>query len=354
MYLWLLLFCLGANGREREPNPLFFELSLEQKGKLNISKVGEIEEDGFIFPVAIDLVSDNKRPLYYQSEIQTTVCDDEICEILYIQMFWDLVGKYIGFDTLPGHQLTKFDHKPFLENDYQKLHALLLNESSILKFKTKSELIDKDRVKASDVVDGTTGATSLEIKEEVVEGALYSSYTLWHLAYNGKVENLVKARSKLHLENGLLQTFLTSGRENYRLFAFQSFSENDYHTYTKYWLDALKNDIPLTRKLIIRNIPESLWKSFKVQEKICSIFSDFDVNTRTYLLNKIEDLEERSIASLEGLSEYSTLMNKNQLLLYLSLIKTDRINTYSIEKNIKKASEEPSFKYAYLIKDYKF
>ena len=348
----ILIICGWVILTQEPETPLYFELPIKIEGSFEQAEIGTVVGEDFIEPISLELVSRAEKPLFYQSSIRTTVCDDEVCEIMYVRLFWDLVGEYVGYDTISSHPLTKFDHEPFSSTDYEKLHELLQNEGSILKFKQKDELIDKEQVKASDVVDGTTGATAKEIKEEVVEGALYSSFTLWHLAYNGEIENMLKAESEKRLDEELLLFFLSSERQNYRLFAFQNFKDSQYTTYASYWLDALKSDMPLTRKLILKNIPDILWKSSDIQEKIVGFFSFYDVNTRTYLLNKIERFDYFSQKAAEALSRDIRLMNKNQVMQFLSLLNSNKINSTSIYENINSASEDDSFRYSYLLKNY--
>lgn len=308
-------------------------------------------EDGLIEPISVELVTGSKRPLFYQSNIRTTVCDDEVCEIMYIKLYWDLVGEYVGYDTVAQHPLTKFDHEPFTRKDYDRLHELLNNDGSILKFKQKSELIDKEKVKASDVVDGTTGATALEIKEEVVEGALYSSYTLWHLAYNGDIKNLLTAQTKSILDESLMKYLLDSGRSGYTLFAFHNFQLKDYITYKNYWIEALKNAMPLTRKYILKNIPDGMWNTASIQDDVCAMFNFFDVNTKTSLLIKLSTSKDISSKSIEYISSSITTMNRNQTRQFLDIIENNDELTAVTKKNVRKAAENTEFNYAYLINE---
>lgn len=306
-------------------------------------------EDELIEPISVELVTGSKRPLFYQSNIRTTVCDDEVCEIMYIKLYWDLVGEYVGYDTVAQHPLTKFDHEPFTKKDYDRLHELLNNEGSILKFKQKSELIDKQKVKASDVVDGTTGATALEIKEEVVEGALYSSYTLWHLAYNGAIKNMLSSHTKKLLDKALMVSLLNSDRSGYNLFAYHNFKVNDYSIYKSHWLNSLKESIPLTRKYILKNIPDEMWNTASVQDDVCAMFNFFDVNTKTSLFNKLSTSKNISSKSIEYISSYITSMNGNQTRQFLDIIEDNNKLTAVTKKNVREAAENTEFNYGYLI-----
>ena len=221
-----------------------------------------------------------------------------------------------------------------------------------MKFKQKNELIDKEKVKASDVVDGTTGATALEIKEEVVEGALYSSYTLWHLAYNGTIKNMITAHSQHELDEQLLTHLLDSERSGYKLFAFHNFDEKDFITYKAYLMKSLQEDMPLTRKYILKNIPDELWGTSSVQEEVCALFNVFDVNTRTYLLNKLEETADVSSLSIEFISTSLTEMNRNQTKQFLTLLNGRNKLTPTTRNNLNNAAKDKNNKYSYLIDEY--
>ena len=165
---------------------------------------------------------------------------------------------------------------------------------------------------------------------------------------------MLKAESEKHLDDNQLSSFLNSERGTYRLFAFQNFKESHYDLYADYWLIALKNDMPITRKFIIKNIPQELWLTSKIQDKISGFFSFYDVNTRTYLLNKMEKSDFISTNSLENISNDIQLMNKNQLLLYLSLLKRNSTITKTISDNINNAKKNQSYNYSYLLNEFNF
>jgi hypothetical protein len=329
--------------------PLFFTLEYPDH-HYKSEKVGEYDEEGLMEPLVIDLVQVDGLPAFYSSRIRTTVCDDEVCEIMHIRLFWDLTGEYAGYDTLDGHPLTKFDHEPFISEDYAKLHELLSNDGSILKFKTKEELIDKAKVKASDVVDGTTGATAVEIREEVVEGALYTSYTIWHIAYKGAIKNMLNHQTAEVYDEGLKERFLSSDRSAYQLFALDRFTEQDFKERKDFLLRSLKDGIPLLRKMILNDLPDPVWREEEIQSEICSMFDLLDVNSKTLLLGKIKNTDMLHSSSLL-LSREVRKMNKNQLLTYLDVLNEQSEWSALTLSHLKSASEDPKFQYNFLVEE---
>lgn len=351
--LWAgMSFLLLGGGVKIKHMPLFFALDYHPEAFYQPQPVGEYDEEELMEPFQFDLMSKEGQPTFYSSSIRTTVCDDEVCEIMHIQLFWDLAGNYVGYDTLPGHPLTKFDHEPFISEDYVKLHELLSNDGSILKFKTKEELIDKEKVKASDVVDGTTGATALEIREEVVEGALYTSYTIWHIAYNGYIKNMLTDQTGKVYNEGLKEQFLNSNRSSYELFALGRFTEEDFMEQRAFLLKSINGGIPLLRKFILNDMPDQLWEEEEMQTRICGMFSNLDVNSKTLLLAKVKDSDKIHQKSLEVLSGEIRGMNKNQLINYLSVLnKQSNLNETTLS-NVKIAAGDTRFQFSYLIEEH--
>lgn len=331
--------------------PLFFTLDDYPRNDYQAEAVGEYDEEGLMEPFGFNLIKTEGQPSFYSSSIRTTVCDDEVCEILHIRLFWDLTGDYVGYDTLDGHPLTKFDHEPFVSEDYVKLHELLSNDGSILKFKTKEELIDKEKVTASDVVDGTTGATALEIREEVVEGALYTSYTIWHIAYNGDIKNMLTRQTEEVYNDALKKQFINSNRTAYLLFALERFTEEDFREHRPFLLRSMREGIPLVRKLILNRLPEPLWQEVEIQGEMSSMFAQLDVNSKTLLLNKMKSTEGIHSNSLELLSDEIRKMNRNQLITYLDILNEQEDLSRLTISNLDAAAEDHRFQYGFLVEE---
>jgi hypothetical protein len=130
-------------------------------------------------------------PAKYETSLNIPVCDDNLYANVVVKKYWDLAGKYSGFDTLEVKPLTKFDHRQFSSSEYKKLDEILADKNSILRVLAKDELTYKNIELKSETVDAVTGATPTSVKEQVVEGAVYSVYTLWHFV-NGSVKDSIK------------------------------------------------------------------------------------------------------------------------------------------------------------------
>jgi len=297
------------------------------------------------------LINSKEQPVLYSSEINTPVCDDTLCKIVNIKIYWDLLGNYVGYETISKLPLTKFDFLEFTSSDYPKLHSLLLNKNSILKWKKVEDLIDKQTQRTSNVLDVVTGATQMEVKSAAVDGALYSSYTIWHIVH-GEVKGKIKDITQSIYDVSLQQYFLYSDHNEYQLFALRHFSDEDFKLYFDQIINIFTKGIPLNRGYIIKHLPEEMWTDFSIQEKLCEPFFLIDRNSRTLLIKTLHNLEKINPKCLEILSDNLQVMSKNQLKLYLEILlnRKNNISKYVIS-NLEKASRSTTFTYSYIIRE---
>ncbi len=152
----------------------------------------------------VHVAFENGVPAYYYSNIFTPVCNTGECLPVYINIYWDLSGKYLRFDQPVGEILTKLDHIPFSAEDYILLDQILRGTDPRYAY-DHSDLISpvkhsqsqhseqtvpnpapsiqkKKMISKYEMIDGVTGATAIQHKAQFVPGALYTTYTIWGLA----------------------------------------------------------------------------------------------------------------------------------------------------------------------------
>lgn len=168
----------------------------------------------------VNLVYDTADlPAYYQCWVLSPVCDDGLCRLVELDVHWDLLGNYRRFVVPEGKPLTKWDHLEFTEDDYLKLHEILGDERSLLGTVSEvGDLFEQDTKKVSEKVDAVTGATKETVKKAVVDGAVYSSYTLWHLVH-GEISDGISSRVPDIVNDDLLSKFLRSDHYPYQYYA---------------------------------------------------------------------------------------------------------------------------------------
>jgi hypothetical protein len=160
------------------------------------------------------------QPLYYFSNLFTPVCLTGECKPVYINFYWDLLGNYTRFDFPKGAVLTRMDHKPFKPEDYEKLQTILANTHSLLKEVSMEDLVGKGTENLADSVDAKAGATLKTVKNEVIDGAVYTCYTLWHIAH-GKVVTEMQRITESFKTDALLHRFLTDNNHHYQYWAME-------------------------------------------------------------------------------------------------------------------------------------
>jgi hypothetical protein len=232
-------------------------------------------------------------PTGYTTNLNMAVCNDGLCARLVLKMYWDLAGSYTGYDTITGNPLTKFDHKRFSANDYKKLNEILKDKNSILGTVEKDELIDKRiKIKATTVVDAVTGATSQAIKNSVVEGAVYSVYTLWHLVFGSLIDSM-RAYTLNVYSMEVAKQLLTSDNYDSQLFAIKQISNSDFEAEFTFLVQVIRRSIPLIKAYIINKAPLPFADKMK-NEEFVSIFPELDTYSKSVFIDRI--IKEKNVA----------------------------------------------------------
>jgi hypothetical protein len=141
------------------------------------------------------------RPLHYRMPLFTAICDDNTCEPLFADLFWDPLGRPLNVVPPPDRPMTKYDHVPFTEEDHLRMAEILANPGSRLREMAYADL--SAPVRQVSVVDGISGATPLAVREDVVAGAAYSTWVLWHW-FHGEAPALMRELTRRHGGNSHL------------------------------------------------------------------------------------------------------------------------------------------------------
>ena len=255
-------------------------------------------------------------PARYEANLNLPVCDDNLCANVVLKMYWDLAGNYTGFDTLKGKPLTKFDHRPFTPADYQKLNEILSDKNNILRVLGKDELTDKSVKLKSSTVDAVTGATPASVKDQVVEGAVYTAFTLWHFV-NGAVKDSIKSFTINIFSDKSGEQLLQSNNHETQIFALKQLQDTFYETHSKLIFSVLTNSSPLVRAYIINKIPLPL-STLDKNNEFASLYTNLDSYSQSIFRERI--VSSKSVAEVfipllteiyKGLDE--TLSSKMQL-----------------------------------------
>ena len=223
-------------------------------------------------------------PNLYYANVNTPVCEVDKCYFIELKLYWDLIGRFHHFDTIPGKELTKLDHKPFIDRDYIKLNEILANPNSPLANYSKEELVKSTRTSE---IDGFTGATIQEIKASVIGGAVYSCHTLWHIAYGAVSDSIHKNTSAL-FSSELVKSMVSQGDPKVNYYLINSFSDLDFEKYLGDILSTMESDEGYYAKNLIERIPERLINKESTQLFIAGKYNDLNYFAKVALLQKLD------------------------------------------------------------------
>lgn len=253
----------------------------------------------------------------YSSRVFTPVCEGTKCYAIEVDLYWDCIGRFERLDTVPGKRLTKLDHIPFTSREYLKMEQILSDPYSILANFERDKLISGQR-KAS--TDGFTGATTQEVRNAVIDGAVYSCYTLWHIA-NGPVRDSIKRYSANLIDKDFVVKITNIDDPEYDYFLLQNFSESHYAEFNDQIFEMLMRGKGYFQKRTIEGMPQTSINDTSYQQFFMQMYPTLDYFTKLALVERLdasflstklrnilrEDLDDRGSRKnqlIKGLVEY--------------------------------------------------
>lgn len=291
-------------------------------------------------------------PLHYYANLITPVCDDSICEILHLEMYWDLLGNYIGFDTIPGFALTKYDHEKFTDDEYVSLHKILLDNSSDLGELEMMDLISNVENYDSGVIDAISGATNVDIANSVVKGGVYSCYILWHIA-NPLTKVKILEHTAALLDVALVTQMLTSTNSVYQMYILSGFGSEDYQKNQKDILLALSQASPKVLAYLIDNMPDAFLGLDEAQTLLTRNFSCYSVLPRYKLLQRFASCQCITSSGVEVLSLQLESMSFMQLQQFVDiLINRPALVSEKMVNHITQVVSQNTYPYNFVLEEY--
>jgi hypothetical protein len=190
-----------------------------ERGEEKVREFQVVENDTLTYTLKLAL-DGSGRPQYFFRNIFTPVCYTNECKPVYINFYWDLLGNYMRYDLPKDKILTKVDHDEFKPEDYEKLQEILAQPNSIFADLEMDDLIVKGTESLSDSVDAKAGATLKTIRNQVIDGAVYTCFTLWKIAYGKAVPEMQKILES-YQNDSLLHGFLASSNYHYQYWAME-------------------------------------------------------------------------------------------------------------------------------------
>ncbi|MCB0633525.1 MAG: hypothetical protein KDD15_27520 [Lewinella sp.] len=200
----------------------------------------------------------------YRAHILSPVCEDGLCYEAELDFEWDIIGKFIRFRVDPDKSLTKLDHVPFTQEDYDKLEKILLTESPSFIHLRRGELVIPHDTAGEGEVDAMTGATVKAVKKDMVEGAIYTCYTLWHIA-NGGIRFNIQQHSRQKLDEPLIRKLLARNESGTSYFVVENMSPAYFDVFLDELLTMAGTYDAFFLERMIHRIPNELLGTASVQ-----------------------------------------------------------------------------------------
>lgn len=276
------------------------------------------DEEDFIFEIAlengdafkvVEIKDKNGLLEKYKANIEAPVCEEGVCYNVNLIFYWNLIGEFLSYETLPNDPLTKLDHVPFLPQDYEKLQQILTSQDLNFVRIPAKELVEKI---PKDTLDGYSGATKETVKKEVIAGALYTCYTLWHIA-NGAVKDSIEKHILTKLDKNLVQKVIDLNSQSANYFLINNLNSRQFEANVEVVLPLVKNGKGYFTKNAIEKMPTELFKANQVQAFVIQNYEGFDYYSQSALLNKLTDVtlnEALQIMLVNQISEKNSFQNQ--------------------------------------------
>jgi len=288
-------------------------------------------------------LSNEGYPLSYFRKIKTEICFDNKCRILDIVLFWDITGRYLGFELPEGEFLSRTDHEPFKRDEYERLHNILADEQSPLANFSYHQLI---RPQTSFLhVDAITGPTAPAVLDHVVQGAVYTTYQLWHFTYGQAKEEVERLTIKL-LSADLILKILDSENEADKIWALDHI--NGYITFTpalkEKILQFINNDnYSLAERAISAISPFELADEI-FQGAILEKFFTAKYSLKQQLIDKLTEADQLSANVIGKLTDNMSTLNVAMLGRVIDLFRTQHVvDDKALKKVVSLLKHENSF-----------
>ncbi|MBX2876543.1 MAG: hypothetical protein KTR30_30765 [Saprospiraceae bacterium] len=230
---------------------------------------------------------ESNTPLYYFKDITTDVCFDNECRLLRVSVYWNITGRYLGFDLPKGEFLSKRDHQPFSDDEYERLNDLLANPDLPLGQISFEKLIEVP-APALDSIDGVSGATTKDVSQMVVKGAAYTTYTLWNIVH-GPTQDFVARNTAKLLSPDLIDLILKSPDQSDQVWVLDKIRPNSALTekLTNTLREIIAGDDFFLAYSALNAIKPSHLDSNKLQSDLFSIYENADHSIQRMIIEKL-------------------------------------------------------------------
>ncbi len=282
----------------------------------------------------------NGFPVKYSRNIVTDVCIEGECRLVAIQLFWNVTGRYLGFELPEGEFLSKNKHQPFVTSEYDRLHEILAEANSPLVSYTVEELVPKkDTLKLK--VDAVSSATIAAVLDHIVEGAVYTTYTLWHIVY-GPTKREIETLTTKKLDAALCLLILNSNNIKDQVWVLNHISANMKISegLQKKLMELISgNDIYLAERAL--NALKTQSVSHDIQTELAQVFKNSGFLQKRLIIQKYSESDRLYADVAQILSSELNSLNGTLVKNILELYKLQNIHdSYTISEVAKLLKNE--------------
>lgn len=263
--------------------------------------------------------SQHGYPLYYYKDVSTEVCLSSECRPIQINIYWNITGRYLGYMLEDGQILSKREHAPFDKTDYQRLH-MILSDPFIPFHNILFEELISSPADSINQVEGISGATSKDLSEYVVDGAAYTTFSLWQIIY-GPLQSLIKKRTEHAFTEELLLKILQSSSTADQIWGLRRIdpSGNMDSRIANEVLTIITGPDYFTALTAINSITKEHLNSFQLQMGLFKLYQNEKIDLKTQLVDKLNEADNISLDVIEESRKDLQTLNGNQLGQWLDL-----------------------------------
>lgn len=281
----------------------------------------------------LEIQDSSGKAIEYYLDVESVICEDHRCKIEKVRLYWDKYGFYTKFELPKGVILEKAEGKPFTPEDYKRLQTILLDLHSPIRYYYRDKIIDIGHG-STEGVDAVSGATTMVDKNAIVEGATWTTVTLWHWA-NGAIIPIIRKITAGEYTHQELYNGFESGTYNYKVLAIEQWTKNKvYEDKTTALVLSQAKDANSTKVIIdyIENAPVSVF-----YESLKKIVPNAEKEERILFLNSL--FSKKEIASPEFYNWLSTQLVRyktyQELQLLLRILESKKaVNDFVINEAI--------------------
>ncbi len=330
--LFVLSIFLFSSGKSEDIR--YFKSStipLEETDKKTTVSFIDAVEDREIYLAS----TSNGMPLHYFTELQEGICFDNKCRPLKILVYWNVTGRYLGFELIDGEYLSKYDHEPFTETEYLQLHNLLADPFLPLgdtAFEKLVELPETDQTS----VDGISGATSKDVLEYVVEGAAYTTHKLWNVVH-GPMQDKIMAVTEKNMDADLFRQILQSPDQSDLTWAIERLSSFKHlnESLIEPLIGILLDGEYFQSYLLLKTLSSDQMESEDFQFRLFNLIGKVDKAKENLIFDKLTEVSQLSPEIVDQSISALSMFNGEQLVRMLKLYSHHDINEAEVVRELK-------------------